>query len=147
HSYAEAILYSWGDDANQATLPDMNFGNPAFDGTRGIVDDSVYREYLSPPDEATVRQLAEGMRDAIKAVRGRVYRVEQAVSLYPVAGSSIDYAFSRHITGAGRTKITSLAIEWGAVTNPTPFHPPYDEMAKIMDEISAALLDFCARVT
>jgi hypothetical protein len=90
-------------------------------------------------------KLAKGMRDAIKAVRGRVYTVQQAISLYPTAGTSDDYALSRHLVDASKTKVFSYTIEWGSWQNPTPFHPPYGEMKKIIQEITAALLDFCVR--
>ncbi len=147
HSYSESILYTWGDDDNQTTTPDMNFRNPAFDGKRGIANDAVYREYIPPADRNLTVKLANGMRDAIKAVRGRVYTVQQAVGLYPTAGTSDDYAFSRHLVDANKTKVLAYTIEWGSQTNPTPFHPPYSEMKKIIQEITAALFDFCARAT
>jgi carboxypeptidase T len=85
------------------------------------------------------------MRDAIKAVRGRVYTVQQSIDLYPTAGTSDDYAFSRHLVDANKAKVLSYTIEWGSSNNPTPFHPPYSEMKKIIQEITAALFDFCVR--
>ena len=87
------------------------------------------------------------MRDAIKAVRGRTYRTEQAMSLYPTAGTSDDYAFSRHLVDSTKTKVYSYTIEWGSPSNPTPFHPPYPEMKKIIDEVTAGLLAFCVAAT
>jgi murein tripeptide amidase MpaA len=147
HSYSETILYSWGDDDNQAVNANMNFRNPAFDGKRGVAGDTVYREYMPAADAAAAVKLAKGMRDAIKAVRGRVYSVQQAVGLYPTAGTSDDYAFSRHIVNSGHAKVLSFTIEWGSESNPTPFHPPYGEMKKIIQEITGALFDFCGRAT
>lgn len=147
HSYSEAILYGWGDDANQGTTPNMNFHNAAFDGKRGIVADAVYKEYLKSADKTAALTLANGMRDAIKAVRGRTYNVMPSIDLYPTAGTSTDYAFSRHILDAAKAKVYSYTIEWGSQSNPTPFHPPYSEMKKIIQEITAALLDFCVRAT
>ncbi len=85
------------------------------------------------------------MRDAIKAVRGRVYTVQQSIDLYPTAGTSDDYAFSRHLVDTNKAKVLSYTIEWGSPNNPTPFHPPYSEMKKIIQEITAALFDFCVR--
>ena len=145
HSYSETILYNWGDDQDQTTNPDMNFRNPTFDSKRGVINDVGYREYIPPADRKLAIKLANGMRDAIKAVRGRVYTVQQSVGLYPTAGASDDYAFSRHLVDANKTKVLSYTIEWGSPNNPTPFHPPYSEMKKIVQEITAALFDFCVR--
>jgi hypothetical protein len=85
------------------------------------------------------------MRDAIKAVRGRTYTVMQALSLYPTAGNSDDYAYSRHLVDPTKPKVYSYTIEWGRADNPTPFHPPYPEMKRIIQEITAALLQFCVK--
>jgi murein tripeptide amidase MpaA len=144
HSFGEDILYSWGDDKDQTRDPAMSFQNPAFDGKRGIVGDTAYREYILSSDRETAVTLARRMRDAIKAVRGRSYTVEQSVGLYPTAGTSDDYAYSRHIA-LTRPKVYAYTLEWGRETNPTPFHPPYAEMRKIIDEVTAGLLEFCIR--
>ncbi|GJH18447.1 peptidase M14 [Caballeronia novacaledonica] len=143
HSYSEDILYNWGDDLDQSEDPSMNFQNPAYDGKRGIANDKAYREYIRADDKTKAVALANTMRDAIKAVRGRVYKTEQALSLYPTAGTSDDYAFSRHIVDPTKPKVFSYTIEWGSPDNPTPFHPPYPEMKRIIDEITCALLAFC----
>jgi carboxypeptidase T len=145
HSYSEDILYNWGDDVNQANRPDMNFLNPAFDGKRGISNDTAYKEFMPSADQTAAVTLANAMRDAIKATRGRPYKVMQSLSLYPTAGTSDDYAFSRHLVDPGKPKIYSYTIEWGRETNPTPFHPPYAEMSRVIQEITAALLAFCIK--
>lgn len=147
HSYSEDILYNWGDDDDQVTDPAMNFQNAAFNGKRGIAGDAKYKEYIVPTDKTTAVNLANTMQAAIQAVRGRVYKVEQSMSLYPTAGTSDDYAFSRHLTESKKTKVYSYTIEWGSPSNPTPFHPPYSEMQKIIQEITAALLAFCIAAT
>jgi murein tripeptide amidase MpaA len=143
HSYSEDILYNWGDDVDQSVDPLMNFQNPVYNGKRGIANDKAYREYIAAEDKKTALGLANEMRDAIKAVRGRVYKTEQSMSLYPTAGTSDDYAFSRHIVDPKKAKVYSYTIEWGSPDNPTPFHPPYPEMKKIIDEITSGLLAFC----
>lgn len=145
HSYSEDILYNWGDDENQSNKKQMNFLNPAFDGKRGVPNDTQYKEYIPTADKATAVALAKEMRAAIKAVRGRTYKVMQAMGLYPTAGSSDDYAFSRHIVDPTKPKVFSYTIEWGSADNETPFHPPYPEMKQIIREITAALLQFCLR--
>ena len=147
HSYSEDILYNWGDDTNQTKDPTMNFQNAAYDGKRGIATDTTYKEYIDAGDKAAIVKLATQMRNAIKAVRGRAYTVEQSVGLYPTAGTSDDYAFSRYITDKTKGKVYSYTIEWGSPNNPTPFHPPYTEMRKIIQEVTAGLLEFCVRAT
>ncbi|HEV7861037.1 MAG TPA: M14 family metallopeptidase [Pyrinomonadaceae bacterium] len=145
HSYSEDILYNWGDDTNQTTDPTMNFQNAAFNGKRGIATDKTYKEFINAADSTAVIALANNMRDVIKTVRGRTYLVEQSVGLYPTAGTSDDYAFSRHFVDPGKAKIYSYTIEWGSANNPTPFHPSYAEMQVIIREITLALLEFCLK--
>lgn len=147
HSYSEDILYNWGDDTDQTSDPGMNFQNPAFDGKRGIATDTKYKEFINSADRTAMIALANHMRAAIKTVRGRVYTVEQSVGLYPTAGTSDDYAFSRHLVDASKAKVYAYTIEWGNPNNPTPFHPPYSEMQIIIREITLALLEFCLRAT
>jgi carboxypeptidase T len=145
HSYSEDILYNWGDDVNQTTNPTMNFRNAAYDGKRGIETDTAYREYMPVPDKRAIVKLANRMQAAIAAVRGRVYKVEQSLSLYPTAGTSDDYAFSRFITDKTKAKVYSYTIEWGSPNNSTPFHPAYPEMRNIIGEVTAGLVEFCIR--
>ena len=143
HSYGEDILYAWGDDVDQTTDSAMNFRNPAFDGRRGIAGDSAYREYIDPADRNAAIALANEMRDAIKGVRGRLYKVEQSMTMYPTAGASDDYAYSRHIVDPSQPKVYGYTIEWGSQDNATPFHPAYSEMRQIIQEITSALFAFC----
>src|SRR5262249_2368919 len=132
HSYSEDILYAWGDDVDQTTDPAMNFRNPAFDGRRGIAGDSAYQEYVESADRNAIIALANEMRDAIKRVRGREYKVERLMSLYPTAGTSDDYAYSRHIVDPSLPKVYGYTIEWGSPNNATPFHPAYAERRQII---------------
>jgi len=37
-------------------------------------------------------------------------------------------------------------MEWGRSRASTPFHPPYDEMRKVMREVTAGLLELCVSV-
>ena len=143
HSFSEDILYNWGDDEDQSSHPDMNFQNASYDGKRGIANDQAYREYIAAADRKIAVGLANEMRDAIKASRGRVYKTEQSMSLYPTAGTSDDYAYSRHIMNAKKAKVFSYTIEWGSKHNSTPFHPVYTEMKQIIDEVTSGLLAFC----
>jgi hypothetical protein len=65
------------------------------------------------------------------------------MSLYPTAGTSDDYAYSRHIIDAKKAKVFSYTIEWGSKHNSTPFHPVYTEMKQIIEEVTSGLLAFC----
>jgi carboxypeptidase T len=142
HSYGELILYSWGDDEDQQRDPAMNFRNPDYDGKRGATGD-VYGEYLDATDRTRAIELAEGMRRSIEAARGRRYTVQQAMDLYPTAGTSDDYVYSRHLVDASLTKTISFTIEWGSAANETPFHPRYEKMATIIDEVGCGLVELC----
>jgi carboxypeptidase T len=146
HSYGESILYGWGDDQEQITNPNMNFQNVAFNGQRGIADDAAYREYIDDPDQDFAIDMATRMRDAIRSVRGRTYEVKSSFELYPTAGTSSDYTFSRHLADASNAKVYNYTIEWGSRRNATPFHPPYSEMQNIIREVTAGLLDSCLSI-
>jgi murein tripeptide amidase MpaA len=153
HSFSQDILCSWGDDENQSSDPRMTFQNRSFDRVRGISGDSAdvgYREYVTPTDQAEILRLAAGLADGIRAVRGRSYTVEQAYHLYPTAGSSTDYAFSRHAIDPGKPSVMAYAIEWGpdnpAWTLPQKFHPPYPQMRRIIAEVTSGLIQFCLAI-
>jgi murein tripeptide amidase MpaA len=137
HSYGELVLYPWGDDENQTTNPAMNFMNPAFDWKRGVTGDD-YKEYALEPDLKVMSETAIRVRDAIEAVRGKHYTAKQNYYLYPTSGTSIDYAYSRHIVDPKKTKVFSFTIEWG-----TEHQPPWAEMENIILDITAGLIELC----
>ena len=143
HSYGETILHSWGSDDNQSRDPRMNFRNRVYDGKRGRIHDDVYGEYMPAVDRETAVETGRRMAAAIRLVRGRRYQVKQSVGLYPTAGSSDDYAYSRHWVDRRKGKVIAFTIEWGRSHASTPFHPPYPEMRKVMREVSAGLLELC----
>ncbi len=138
HSYSEDILYSWGDDNDQTTDSNQNFQNPAFNGLRGTLGDAVYNEYILPSDLDWYTQTGNRMRDAIAAVRGRVYTAMQSTGLYPTTATSDDYAYSRNFVDGTKRKVFSYTVETG-----TEFQPPYAEGLNIISEVSAGLLEFC----
>ena len=107
---------------------------PALRWDAGRIHDHVYREYLLAADAKLAAWMGNRMADAIRRMRGREYKVKQAVGLYPTAGASDDYAYSRHL-------VDPRTIEWGRSHASTPFHPPYDEMWKVMREVTAGLLE------
>ncbi len=137
HSYGQDILYSWGDDEDQTADPTMNFRNPAFDGMRGVAGDA-YKEYIPANDLSTGLGLANTFHDGIQAFRGTNYTVKPSFNLYPTAGTSDDYAYSRHFVDPSKQNVISYTLEWG-----TQFQPPYAEMQNIIQEITSGLLAFC----
>ena len=145
HSYGETILHSWGSDQNQSTSPRMSFRNAAYDGVRGRIHDEGYREYIPAEDERRAVRAGRRMAAAIHAVRGRDYRVKPSVGLYPTAGASDDYAYSRQFVGRRKGKLLAFTVEYGRSRASTPFHPPYAEMRKVMREVTAGLLALCAQ--
>jgi murein tripeptide amidase MpaA len=138
HSYGEKILRGWGDDEEQTTDSNMNFQNSTYDNNRGIAGDAAYKEHIQSDDQALSISLANGMRDAIKAVRNRTYTVQSSFALYPTAGTSTDYIFSRHIVDSSKPKVKSFTIECG-----TTFWPSDTERQEIRKEVTAGLLEFC----
>jgi murein tripeptide amidase MpaA len=145
HSYGETLLYPWGTDQNQPHDPSMSFLNTVYDGKRGRIHDDEYREFMPAADERRARELGLAFADAVRRVRGRKYRVQQGIGLYPTCGTTNDYAYSRHFVDGKKTKIIAYTLEWGRSRASTPFHPPYPEMRKVMREITAGLLEFCLR--
>lgn len=138
HSYSELVMYPWGDDENQTTNPTMNFHNSAYDGVRGKVGDTAYKEYIPKADLNWFITTCNRVRDGIKAVRGRAYKVQPSLGLYPTSATSDDCAYSRHFVDAARRKVLAGVIETGK-----EFQPPYSEALKIVAEISAGLMEFC----
>jgi carboxypeptidase T len=151
HSFSELVLHPWGDDDNQAVDPAMDFRNPAFDGRRGILDATGrpdagdYRAYLDAGDGRSLGELGRRMADAVAAVHGRRYRVQQGANLYPTGGTSEDWAYARHRADPARAKVYPFVVEWGRerASIAESFHPPYAEMARIIEENVAGLLEFC----
>lgn len=147
HSYGQDILYSWGDDDDQETDPAMNFQNPTYNNVRGLLDGlaqpgaPAYRDYIPSDDRAAAVDLANTFSAGIQAVRGTTYLVEQSVGLYPTAGASDDYSYSRHFVDGSKRNVLSFTLEWG-----TEFQPPYAEMQNIIQEITSGLLAFCLKV-
>lgn len=144
HSYAGEILYSWGDDENQTGQPNMNFRNPTYNGSRGIAGDA-YREYIPSSDEITARNLATAMGNAIRSSGGRTYTVKQAFDLYPTSGASDDYAYSRKFVDPTKPKVFAFTIECGTRAD-GGYWPRRDRMLIILNEICAALTQFCLSI-
>lgn len=133
HSYSELILYPWGDAQAQSSNADQNFTNPAYNPTN-----PTYREFISTLDLNTEVGLANRMSEALTAVRGKHYTVQQAVGLYPTSATSDDYAFSRHIVNGLKRKVYAYTIEFGQ-----EFVPTFTEMSNIIKDVSSAVTELC----
>lgn len=135
HSYGPVILYPWGDDESQHDASDQCFHNADWDGKRGLGGDAGYREFLPSEDKATFLYLGKQMARAIEGVRGQVYPVEPAFSLYPTSGAGDDWAWARHRRDPSLDKTYAFTLEFGART----FAPQWQEMKQVVGDISAAL--------
>lgn len=138
HSFSQLVLYPWGDDNIQTTNPAMNFQNPVFDGLRGVLGDSAYQEYMPPNDATWYPAHSVRIRDAIAAVRGRMYTAEQSIGLYSTTGTSDDYVFTRHFVDATKHRVRGFVIETG-----TEFQPAFPEAGRVMEDASAGVLEAC----
>jgi hypothetical protein len=154
HSAGCWIQWPWFWDDDQSDNPEMNFLNPAYDGLRGIPDEyggvpsasygfdgSRYREYIDASELQRIVNMANRMRDAIKAVRGEQYTSRQGVKMYPATGSNKDYVYARHIQDPSKGKIyASYTLEFGH-----EFAPPWNEMVNVISDVCAGLIEFaCA---
>jgi murein tripeptide amidase MpaA len=145
HSYGGDCLYSWGDDVDQTTSPDMNFTNPAWDGKRGV-DGDAYGEYINACDRANVKAAAEATVAAITGVRGETYTSYQSFFLpalgttYPTSGASDDWSFSRYFTDPTNKKVRAFTLEFNPVWT---FFPSWAEMELIIKDVDAGLVRFC----
>ena len=78
------------------------------------------------------------MNNALAAVRGENYTVQQSVGLYPTSATSDDYAFSRHIVNRLNRKVYAYTIEFGQ-----EFVPPFSDMSNIIQDVCAAMNELC----
>lgn len=145
HSYSNDLLYPWGDDNNQTTDAAMNFTNPAYNGLRGTLNDTVYKEYIPQADLDWYTTTGKRVVDAINAVRGEGYVSIQSINLYPTSATSDDYCYSRHFVDTTKRKIYGLTLETGRFTGNSleSFQPLYSEVLNIIAEASAGLIEFC----
>lgn len=145
HSYSMLVMFPWGIEQNGAD-PAATFRNTAFDHKRDGMLGNVYSEYFPNDPPARLRDrhaLVVGtMRDAIRAVTGRDYKVGGiADTIYPATGLLCDFVFSRQFTVAGSRAIHSFTVEFGDGAN--NFQPTYGDphgFPKIERELHAVML-------
>ena len=142
HSYSELLMYPWGDDNDQTTNPQQNFQNPLYDGQRGVYG-SAYGEYIPRADLDRFIDIGTRIRDAIEAVRGRRYTLQEGSDLYGTSGTSSDYAYSRYFRRfRGKTKVWAWGFETNTAANGQwwGFQPPIADAVQVMDEVSSGLI-------
>jgi murein tripeptide amidase MpaA len=140
HGPSGTLACVWGDAPDQSTDPTMNFQNLAWDGRR----ESPYAEYLSAADSAYIQQLGSRVVAAVNTVRKGDYEAEPSYSdLYPTTATSDDYSFSRHLVDPTQSKTYAYTFEYGG----SDFFPPYEDMLPIIEEMNAAMFEFCAAAT
>jgi murein tripeptide amidase MpaA len=139
HSAAGTLLYSWGDDVDQSMDRKQNLFNPFYDGKRGIVNDTLYGEYIDQEDWENVAFQANQTTNAMISVGGREYVPQQAVGLYPTSGASDDYSFSRWHKNKKVNKVYGYTMEFGYPTN---FYPTAEEYIQNIIDTSAGFMEF-----
>ncbi|EDU40989.1 peptidase M14 [Pyrenophora tritici-repentis] len=139
HSATGDILYNWGDDETQSTSTTMNFLNTAYDGKRGRLGDSTYKEYMPSTDVTNIKNIAAKTATAMRAVGGRSYSSMQSVGLYATSGASDDYAASRVYAKSGAKKVNGFTMEFGYATN---FYPTLSEFNSNILDTNAGFMDW-----
>ncbi|KAF1997718.1 Zn-dependent exopeptidase [Amniculicola lignicola CBS 123094] len=139
HSAVGDILYPWGHDEGQSNDTAQNFQNAAFDGKRGVVRDTKYKEYIPSTDDSNLRTVAANAVAAMRAVGGRPYSSGPAVGLYPTSGGVADYSFSRYWGVKGANKVYGFTLEFGYPTN---FYPTLQEFNENILDTNAGFTDW-----
>ncbi|EDU40800.1 zinc carboxypeptidase A 1 precursor [Pyrenophora tritici-repentis] len=139
HSAAGTLLYSWGDDIDQSADPSQNLFNTAYDGKRGLIEDTLYQEYIDQVDWDNVALAANRTTAAMNGVGGREYVPQQAVGLYPTSGASDDWSFSRWHADKGVNKVYGYTMEFGYPTN---FYPTSEEYVQNILDTNAGFMEF-----
>lgn len=151
HSFSSAVLYPWGDDTNQDSDPAQNFTNSAYDGKRGVINDTAeyeYESYIARQDwtdvEDTAKRIARGMEAgnpsvSVQAVQGALF--------YPTSGSSSDYAYARGLANTSLTKIYGFGVEFGTANEAMgdvacPFYPSQTAFNQNVRSMGAGLMEF-----
>ena len=97
-----------------------------------------HTEYMPPAEQSWYATTARKVRDAIAAVRGRAYTVEQEILLYPTTATSVDYVYARRFVNPAKHRVYAITIETGR-----EFQPAAAEALQITSEVSAGLTEFC----
>ena len=161
HSAGELIMHPWGHVPLQTTDPAQNITETDTSSWNILPEGAGdYREYMPPEDLDWFQRVGRRVSDAIRDCRPdetitvdtpagpfithvqRIYSVQAIRDLYPVTGSSVDYAYARHIVSPGARKVYPLAIETGKGEFDAGFQPGPDAARKTTEEVHCGLLAF-----
>lgn len=151
HSYAGLIIYSWGEDFNQFTDPDMDFRNSAYDDRRGIVVEetgeyySAYRaKDLWQADSFVAQRVANAMGAATDHLQGIPIIAIQGILMAPTMGSLSDYVTSRGVSDPSGPATHGLTLEFGqkGPIEDCPFYHGVDEVNFNIQQVGAGLMEF-----
>ncbi|KAF5009765.1 hypothetical protein FDECE_4038 [Fusarium decemcellulare] len=151
HTFADVVLYPWGDDENQVSDPEQAFWNPEYDGKRGHVPDEKnfnYSSYINQSDWDVSKSASQRMAKAMQAGNGgrEVQSVQNAL-FYPTSGTCSDYAYSRALLDPSLTKVHAFGVEIGvrneAMGNIScPFYPNVTSFNQNIRSMGAGLMEF-----
>lgn len=139
HSYGPDLLFSWGNDNNQAGDPTMNFLNPLWNSQRGVIGKPDYMEWIEKGNWTTVQLVAQRVCGTVNTALGQNYRPMQSADFSAVSGASDDYAFSRFQTTPLANKVYAFTFEFGQ----HHFYPTLQEFHQNVLDTSATLMEFC----
>ncbi len=131
HSFSELILHPWGHAPNQTTDPSKRFTDLET-GTCRALGKPGYMEYIPAEDLEWFETVGRQIVEDIRAVRGRVYKSQTGIALYPTTGTQSDYVYSRHIADPGLHKTLGYTFETGPPVADARqgFHPDDPEPVK-----------------
>lgn len=142
HSYGPDLLFSWGNDNNQAADPTMSFLNPLWNSQRGIIGKPDYMEWIETGNWTTVQLVAQRVCGTVNTALGQNYSPMQSADFSAVSGASDDYAFSRFQAiplVSQYNKVYAFTFEFGQ----NHFYPTLPEFHQNVLDTSAALMEFC----
>lgn len=150
HSYAGLIIYSWGEDFNQFTDPDMDFRNSAYDDRRGIKIEepgehySAYRaKDLWQSDSFVAQRVANAMAGATQHLRIPITAI-QGILMAPTMGSLSDYVSSRGVSDPSSPDTHGLTLEFGqsGPIEDCPFYYDEEDFNFNIQGVGAGLMEF-----
>lgn len=142
HSFGPDLLFSWGNDDNQAGDPTMNFLTPLWNSQRGVIGKPDYMEWIETGNWTTVQLVAQRVCGTVNNVMGNNYQPQQSAEFSGVSGASDDYAFSRFQMpppGGKLNKVYAFTLESGQ----GHFYPTLAEFQQNVMDTGAALMEFC----
>jgi hypothetical protein len=64
-----------------------------------------------PPDEARLKEVGDGMAEAIREESGQFYRSQKAIGLYPTSGTARDWFYSEMANEQNEYRAAGYTIE------------------------------------